>query len=98
MSIKMQSAKDLLFSIVNSLVENKESVRVDVTNDSLGVLFVLYVDKSDMGRVIGKEGGLAKSIRTILRAVGMKDGARVNLKIHDPEFAQPRHYKSIESI
>jgi len=51
----------------------------------MGVLMTLSVNPSDMGKVIGRQGNTAKAIRTILRVVGMKNNARVNLKINEPE-------------
>jgi hypothetical protein len=50
----------------------------------MGVLMTLDVNKDDMGKIIGREGNTAKAIRTLLRVVGMKNNARVNLKINEP--------------
>ena len=70
--------------VVKQLVENQEAVQVERTVDEMGVLIKLTVDPKDMGRVIGKEGRTAKSIRTLLRVLGAKNNARVNLKIMEP--------------
>jgi len=51
----------------------------------MGVLITLKVEKEDMGKIIGKNGQTAKSIRTLLRIIGSKHNARVNLKIVEPE-------------
>jgi predicted RNA-binding protein Jag len=54
----------------------------------MGVLITLDVDASDMGKIIGRDGATAKALRTLLRVVGMKNNARVNLKINEPEGRQ----------
>lgn len=67
--------------IVKTLVNNPEKVSVDRIIDEKGVLLSLTVDPEDVGRVIGKRGATAQSIRTLLRALGTKNDARYNLKI-----------------
>lgn len=69
--------------VVKSLVGNPDAVRVDRTIDEKGVLLSLTVDPEDLGRVIGKRGATAQSLRTLLRALGTKQEARYNLKIVD---------------
>lgn len=69
--------------IVKSLVGNPDAVRVDRTIDEKGVLLELTVDPEDLGRVIGKRGSTAQSLRSLLRALGTKNDARYNLKIVD---------------
>ena len=69
--------------IVKSLVSNPDAVIVDRRIDEKGVLLELTVDPEDLGRVIGKRGATAQSIRTLLRALGTKNDARYNLKIVD---------------
>lgn len=69
--------------IVTSLVSHPEAVRVDQRVDEKGVLLELTVDAEDLGRVIGKRGATAQSLRTLLRALGTKHEARYNLKIVD---------------
>lgn len=71
--------------LIKSLVDHPEAVQVDRRVDEMGVLLTLRVHSEDMGHVIGREGGTAKSIRALLRIVGAKNGARVNLKIEEPE-------------
>lgn len=71
--------------IVKSLVGNPDGVQIKRTIDEKGVLLELTVDQEDLGRVIGKRGATAQSIRTLLRALGTKNEARYNLKIVDPE-------------
>ncbi len=71
--------------VVKSLVDNPSAVVIGRTVDEMGVLLTLSVDPQDMGKVIGRQGNTAKAIRTMLRVVGMKNNARVNLKINEPE-------------
>ena len=70
--------------IVKSLVSNPDAVEVTRTIDEKGVLLELTVAPEDLGRVIGKRGSTAQSIRSLLRALGTKNDARYNLKIVDP--------------
>lgn len=74
--------------IVKTLVDNPDKVETSRTIDERGVLIELKVDPADMGKIIGKEGKTAKSIRTLLRVVGAKNDARVNLKIVEPEGSE----------
>lgn len=69
--------------IVKSLVSKPEAVTIERRIDEKGVLLELTVDPEDLGRVIGKRGATAQSIRTLLRALGTKNDARYNLKIVD---------------
>lgn len=69
--------------IVKSLVNNPDAVKIDRRIDEKGVLLELTVDAEDLGRVIGKRGATAQSLRTLLRALGTKNEARYNLKIVD---------------
>lgn len=73
-----------LESIVKALVDNPNEVHIERTTDNMGVLLILSVNPQDMGKVIGKQGANAKAVRTLLRAVGVKNHAYVNLKIKDP--------------
>jgi uncharacterized protein len=69
--------------VVKSLVSNPDAVHLDRRIDEKGVLLELTVDPEDLGRVIGKRGATAQSLRTLLRALGTKNDARYNLKIID---------------
>ncbi len=75
--------------IVKSLVGKPDAVRVERRIDEKGVLLELTVDPEDLGRVIGKRGVTAQSLRTLLRALGTKNDARYNLKIVDNGEAAP---------
>lgn len=80
-------AKDQAFLefVVKSLVDHPEDVKVERKIDEMGVLLVLRVNPQDMGQVVGKRGSTAQAIRSLLRIVGVKNNARVNLKIVEPE-------------
>ena len=77
--------QEFLEYLVKSLVDNPQDVKVDRKVDEMGVLMTLDVNPADMGKIIGRQGNTAKAIRTLLRVVGMKNNARVNLKISEPE-------------
>ena len=80
----MEQDVQFLDFVVKSLVENPSDVKITRTVDEMGVLMTLDVNPADMGKIIGREGNTAKAIRTLLRVVGMKNNARVNLKINEP--------------
>lgn len=71
--------------VVKALVDNPDKVKVERRVDEMGVLITLDVAGEDMGKIIGRDGATAKALRTLLRVVGMKNNARVNLKINEPE-------------
>ena len=77
--------KDFLEYVVKNIVNHTENVVAERTVDERGVLLTLNINPEDMGYVIGKHGQTAKSIRTLLKIVGAKNNARVNLKINEPE-------------
>ena len=85
---KVEQDKEFLEMIVKTIVSNPDKVKVERTVDEMGVLLTLKVDPSDMGYVIGRKGQTAQAMRTLLKIVGAKNNARVNLKIYDPEGAQ----------
>ncbi len=70
--------------VVKSIVDHPDDVQVQRTIDEMGVLITLTVHPDDMGQVIGRQGATAKSVRTLLRVIGAKHNARVNLKINEP--------------
>ena len=77
--------KDFLEFIVKTLVDNPEDVKIERKVDEMGVLLNLNLNKEDMGQIIGREGSTVRAIRTLLRIIGLKNHARVNLKIEEPE-------------
>lgn len=76
--------KELLETIVTSIVNKPDEVSVEREVDEMGVLLTLKVAPDDMGNIIGRKGQTAQAIRTLLKILGAKNNARVNLKIHDP--------------
>ena len=81
----MQRSKRFLEQVTKELVEFTEDVSVESSTDEMGVLLILHVAKEDMGKVIGRNGDTAKAIRHLLRIVGMREMARINLKIAEPQ-------------
>jgi uncharacterized protein len=77
--------RDFLEIIVKAIVAHPGDVKVERNIDERGVLLTLSINPQDMGYVIGKRGQTAKAIRTLLKIVGAKNNARVNLKINEPE-------------
>lgn len=80
----MEQDHQFLEYVVKSLVDNPDAVVIARSVDEMGVLLTLTVDAADMGKIIGRDGNIAKAIRTLLRVVGMKHNARVNLKVNEP--------------
>lgn len=77
--------QEFLEFLVKSIVDHPDDVKVDRKVDEMGVLLSLHVNPQDMGQVVGRQGSTAKSIRTLLRIVGVKNNARINLKIEEPD-------------
>lgn len=81
----MEKDQKFVEDVVKAIVENPDDVKTERRVDEMGVLIELHVNPEDMGKIIGKEGKTAKSIRTLLRVLGAKSNARINLKIVEPE-------------
>ena len=81
----MELDRQFLEYVVKALVDHPDDVKINRTVDEMGVLLTMDVHAEDMGKIIGRSGNTAKAIRTLLRVVGMKNDARVNLKINEPE-------------
>ena len=71
--------------VARAIVNHPADVKTERTVDERGVLITLHINAEDMGYVIGREGQTARAMRTLLRIVGAKNNARVNLKIYEPE-------------
>lgn len=78
------SDRDFVEYVVKQIVEKPEEVEITREVDEMGVLLTLKVAKDDMGKIIGKSGQTAKALRILLRIIGSKNNARVNLKIVEP--------------
>lgn len=72
--------KEILETIIYSLVDDQKAVEINEKQDEKSVVFEVKVAESDMGKVIGKQGRLAKSIRTLLKAVANKEQKRVTVE------------------
>ncbi|MCF7906688.1 KH domain-containing protein [Patescibacteria group bacterium] len=90
--------QEFLENIVKALVSHPEDVKIDRNVDEMGVLLSLKLNAEDMGQVIGRQGSTARAIRSLLRIVGLRNNARVNLKIEEPEGSTraPRKEASAE--
>jgi len=94
--------RDFIEYAVKMLVDNPDDVKVERKIDEMGVLITLDVNPKDMGMVIGREGMTAKALRTLLRVIGARNNARVNLKINEPEGSErpprePREHTSFSA-
>jgi len=88
--------RDFVEFIIKGIVNNPDKVEVARTVDELGVLLTVKVASEDMGLLIGRSGTTAKAIRTLARIIGMRNNARVNLKIEEPEGG--RMLKEVEPM
>lgn len=85
---KKEQDQEFVDFVIKALVDHPDEVKSERKIDEMGVLITLHVHPEDMGQVIGRSGATAKSIRTLLRVVGAKNNARVNLKIIEPEGSE----------
>lgn len=92
------SDQEFVESLVRSIVANPNDVSTDRTVDEMGVLITLKVNPADMGYVIGRQGQTARAIRTLLKIVGAKNNARVNLKIYEPEGSRRERAPQADSM
>ena len=98
MAEKKSSDQEFLEYLIKGLVDHPEDVKIDRKVDEMGVLLSLKVNPEDMGQIIGKEGSTARSIRSLVRIVGLKNHARVNLKIEEPEGGRPSRGRKAEDL
>ncbi|MFH1656812.1 MAG: KH domain-containing protein [Candidatus Nealsonbacteria bacterium] len=82
---KETNDQEFLEYIITALVDHPDDVKVERKVDEMGVLLSLKVNPEDMGQIIGRAGATARAIRSLVRIVGLKNHARVNLKIEEPE-------------
>ncbi|MDP3731263.1 MAG: KH domain-containing protein [bacterium] len=95
--------KDFVEFVVKSIVSKPEEVEVARQVDEMGVLLSVKVNPEDMGLLIGRQGSTAKAIRTLARIIGMRNNARVNLRIEEPEggrvqSASANKTKNVEDV
>lgn len=93
----METDAQFVEMMVKAIVNHPEDVRTERTIDERGVLITLYINPADMGYVIGRKGQTARSLRTLLKIVGAKNNARVNLKIYEPEGARQNSYSRADA-
>lgn len=82
--------QEFLEFVIKSVVDHPDDVKINRVVDEMGVLLTLKVNSADMGQIIGRQGATAKAVRTLLRVIGMKHNARINLKIEEPEGGRAR--------
>jgi len=93
----MEFDQEFVEYIIKGIVNHPEDVRTERSIDERGVLITLHINPDDMGYVIGRSGQTARAVRTLLKIVGAKNNARVNLKIYEPEGSQrPRRERRSE--
>lgn len=85
-----------LANVIAPLLSKPEKAQITTTNDDMGVLLSITLDKADMGSVIGKQGETAKAIRHLMRVAGVKQNARVSVKINEPDGSPYRPKRSDE--
>jgi predicted RNA-binding protein YlqC (UPF0109 family) len=97
MAEKKAADLEFLEYVVKALVDHPEDVKIERKVDEMGVLLSLKVNPEDMGQVIGKAGSTARAIRNLVRIVGLRNHARVNLKIEEPEGARATRGKKVSA-
>ena len=91
----METDQAFVEYVVKAMVDHPEDVSSDRIVDEMGVLITLKVNQQDLGQIIGRQGQTAKSLRTLLRVVGAKNHARVNMKIYEPEGSRKAHHDMV---
>ena len=81
----METALQFLRFVIETLVNDKDAIFINAKEDDLGILITIKVAPEDMGRIIGKNGSTIQSLRTLLKLIGQKQNARINLRIEEPE-------------
>ena len=89
--------QEFLETVVKALVDKPEDVVVERNIDERGVLLTLKVNPEEMGKIIGKQGQTARSLRTLLRIIGNKNNSYVNLKVYEPEKEGRSGHQSAEA-
>ncbi|MFC1700571.1 KH domain-containing protein [Patescibacteria group bacterium] len=96
---KTPADQEFIEFVIKSIVDHVDDVVVERRIDEMGVLLTLKVHPEDMGQIIGRQGSTAKAVRTLLRVIGAKNNARINLKIEEPAGGRaPREGATAASI
>ena len=90
--------QDFLEYIVKTLVDHPDDVQVKRDVDEMGVLLTVNVNPEDMGQLIGRQGSTARAIRSLVKIIGLKNHARVNLKIEEPEGSTKNRESRVEEV
>lgn len=90
---ELQKDQAFVEQMVKALVNHPEDVHTERTVDDRGVLITLHINQEDMGYIIGRQGQTARALRILLKTVGAKENARVNLKIFEPEDLRREHHE-----
>jgi len=90
--------QEVLETILKSLVTKPEDIKIERKIDEMGVLLSIKVNPHDVGLVIGKKGNMIKALRVLIRAVGLKNHARVNLKVEEPKSSKMSVDEVIEDL
>lgn len=96
--VETHTDQQFLEFVVKSIVNHPDDVKIERTVDERGVLLTLHINPEDMGYVIGREGQTARALRILLKIVGAKENARVNMKIYEPEGARREHQERKASV
>jgi len=87
---KLPVDQEFLEFTVKAIVDHPDDVEITRTVDEMGVLLSVKVNPEDMGKLVGRQGSTARAIRTLLRVIGLKNRARINFKIEEPEGGRKR--------
>jgi len=90
MAEKLPVDQAFLEYVIKSLVDHPEDVKIERKIDEMGVLLSLKVNPEDMGQIIGKGGATIRAIRNLVKIIGLKNRARVNLKVEEPQGGQQK--------
>jgi hypothetical protein len=90
--------QEFVEDIVKAIVSNPSDVKIERKVDEMGVLLTLKVNPEDMGVLIGRNGSTARAIRALVRIVGLKNNARVNLKIEEPEGREEKPVRGKKDV
>ncbi|MBI5621820.1 KH domain-containing protein [Candidatus Falkowbacteria bacterium] len=90
----MENDQAFVEMVVKAIVSHPEDVTTERKIDERGVLITLHINQEDMGYVIGRQGQTARALRTLLKIVGARENARVNLKIYEPEGSRRSSFRS----
>lgn len=82
--MSQEVVQQFLEYVVSNIIQNKDELVIEQEADEHGINVIIKVDKDDMGRLIGKNGQTAKSLRTLLRVIGIRNDQSIRMKILDP--------------